>query len=168
MNHYGTIVVDNDYHLQLSNKKFKKMDEKSISGFKDFVKNKNLKFTSQRELILTALLKSKNHVSAEELYDMIRKTEPVIGQATVYRTLKILVEANLVNRLDFGDGMYRYEPNMEKKHHDHMVCKRCGKKIEFIDENIEVLQKKLATKYNFQLTGHRLYLFGYCQECQKK
>lgn len=141
-------------------------EEKSI--FADFLASRNLRMTPQRGLILDVFLRSASHITSEELYDRAKKKDRSIGQATVYRTLKLLSEAGLAREVDFGDGVIRYEHSYGHEHHDHIICERCGRQMEFVDERIEKLQQKLAEKFGFILTGHSMYLYGICEKCQKE
>jgi Fur family ferric uptake transcriptional regulator len=136
-----------------------------LSGF---LSRKNLRLTSQRSLILETFLKEEGHLTSEELYGIIKRKNKSIGSATVYRTLKLLSESGIARAVDFGDGVVRYEHKYGRAHHDHLICERCNKGIEVLDERIEALQKKLARKHGFILTGHKMYLFGLCPECRKK
>jgi len=136
-------------------------------NFLDYLKDKGLKSTSQRDAIFSFFLKSNKHFSVEELYREIQKSHPQIGYTTVYRTLKLLVEAGLAVEHQFGEGITRFEPVHKGKHHDHLVCLKCGKILEFENNQIEQLQMKIAKKYNFKLTDHKCVLYGYCSECKK-
>jgi len=135
--------------------------------FADYLARENLKMTPQRRLILDTMLKQKDHVSAEELYTRVKKKDSSVGQATVYRTLKLLNDAGLVEPLDFADGVTRYETCYGKKHHDHLICERCGKNIEIIDDIIEKRQDELADEHGFKLVRHKMYLYGVCPDCSK-
>lgn len=140
--------------------------EKEI--FDGYLAQKHLRETPQRGMILDAFLKREEHISAEQLYDIVKKTDPSIGQATVYRVLKLLVEAGLAREVDFGDGIMRYEHSYNHPHHDHLVCKGCGKTVEVMDAVIEELQKRVAESFRFELTDHEMYLYGYCEKCRGK
>lgn len=124
--------------------------------------------TLQRELILQIFLRREGHISAEQLYDLVKKRDPSIGQATVYRALKLLIEAGLAREIDFGDGVIRYEHKYNHPHHDHLICRGCGKTLEVVDSVIEKLQKRVAESYGFELTDHEMYLYGYCENCRQK
>jgi Fur family ferric uptake transcriptional regulator len=128
--------------------------------FAEYLADENLKMTPQRRIILDTLLKKNDHLSSEELY--------AIGQATVYRTLKLLSDSGLIEPLDFADGVTRYEPCYGKDHHDHLICEQCGKNIEIVDEVIERRQEQLAKEHGFTLLRHKMYLYGLCPECRKK
>ena len=136
--------------------------------FVDYLSEKNLKMTPQRRLILDTLIKQKDHLSSEELYAKVKRRDKSIGQATVYRTLKLLNEAGLVDPLDFDDGLTRYEFSYGEDHHDHLICERCGKNIEIFDEVIENRQEQLAKEQGFSLIKHKMYLYGICPDCKKK
>jgi Fur family ferric uptake transcriptional regulator len=137
------------------------------SIFEEYIAAKNLKMTPQRKLILDAFLEAGDHFSVDEFYSRLKKLDKSIGQATVYRTMKLLEEAGLARRLDYDPRTARYEQSDLTSHHDHLVCDRCGKVVEFESPRIEELQEILAKEKGFQLTGHRMYLFGICPECRK-
>ncbi|WP_338670155.1 Fur family transcriptional regulator [Pseudodesulfovibrio methanolicus] len=136
--------------------------------FAEYLANENLKMTPQRRIILDTLLKKNDHLSSEELYALVKKRDASIGQATVYRTLKLLSDSGLIEPLDFADGVTRYEPCYGKDHHDHLICEKCGKNIEIVDEVIERRQEQLAREHGFTLIRHKMYLYGLCPECRKK
>jgi Fur family ferric uptake transcriptional regulator len=133
-----------------------------------YLKNKDLKLTGQRKIILDAFLGIESHVTAEELYDIIKKNNPEIGVATVYRTLKILCEAGLANEVQFSDKVAHYEHLFDHQHHDHLICIQCGKYTEVCDPEIEELQQKLADRNNFKVIRHQMDLYGICENCLKK
>lgn len=134
--------------------------------FEEFLLAGTLKLTSQRLKILDYFLAYPGHVGTEELYDHIKRDDPRIGQATVYRTLKLLAEAGLAREVHFGDGITRYERLYGEKHHDHLICEQCGAFLEVVDERIEALQEELALRYGFTLTSHKMYLYGLCAQCR--
>jgi Fur family ferric uptake transcriptional regulator len=136
--------------------------------FAEYLANENLKMTPQRRVILDTLLKKNDHLSSEELYALVKKRDASIGQATVYRTLKLLSDSGLIEPLDFADGVTRYEPCYGKDHHDHLICEKCGKNIEIVDDVIERRQEQLAKEHGFTLMRHKMYLYGLCRECRKK
>src|ERR1035437_7305268 len=109
--------------------------------FNDFAVSKGLRSTRQRDTILDIFLSTHQHISVEELYLKIKSSKPGIGYATVYRTLKLFVEAGLAREILLHDGQTRYEQALAGEHHDHLVCTGCNAIIEFEDETIEKLQK---------------------------
>ena len=136
-----------------------------IDILENYISENNLKITKQRRAVLKTFLECKNHISVEELYNVVLKTEPKVGLATVYRTLALLTKSGLALEMDFGDGQKRYESTHNIVHHDHMVCTECGKIIEFNHPLIEKFQEEVAKENGFKITSHKLDLFGYCQDC---
>jgi Fur family ferric uptake transcriptional regulator len=141
---------------------------KEIIVLKNFLAKKNLRITSRRTTILETFLKEEGHFTAEELYKKVVKKNSSIGIATVYRTLKLFQEAGLARRSQFGRGEARYEHNYLHGHHDHLICKQCGKIMEFENPVIEKLQEQIANKHQFKVTSHRLEMFGICSKCDSK
>ena len=142
------------------------LDNEEIDVLEEYISENNLKITKQRRTVLKIFLECKNHVSVEELYNIVLKTEPKIGLATVYRTLALLTKSGLALEMDFGDGQKRYEGSYKSLHHDHMVCTECGKILEFNHPLIEKYQEEVAMQKNFKITSHKLDLFGLCQDCK--
>lgn len=136
--------------------------------FIDYLKSKGLKFTPQREAILDLFLKTERHVSTDEFYRLVRKRYPRIGYSTVFRTMKRILDSGIAREVDFGDGIVRYEHRMDHEHHDHLICLGCGRFIEVMSLRIEQLQEELAKRHNFNVVKHKMELFGYCKNCQKK
>lgn len=134
--------------------------------FTEYLAKQNLRMTSQRELILKTLCRQKKHVTAEQLYEILKRTDKSIGHATVYRTLKLLTEAGIARELNFGEGSVRYEPDTDNSHHDHLVCVKCGDNVEFFSEEIEKLQHEIAEKHGFELVDHSMNLYGTCAKCR--
>ncbi|OPX26606.1 MAG: transcriptional repressor [Campylobacteraceae bacterium 4484_166] len=141
--------------------------EKLIEQLKQIVKIKGLKYTKQREIVLEVVNKSKKHLTTEEIYNHIKKKgiDQNIGIATVYRSLLFLEEVALISSITLEKGIKKYEINNET-HHDHLVCIRCDKIIEFINETIENEQKNIARSYGFELMDHTMYLYGVCKDCK--
>lgn len=133
--------------------------------FGQYLRSQGLKNTNQRMTILEAFLDSTSHYSTEELYLLLRKKHPRIGYATVHRTLKLFAECGIAIELNFGDGQARYEPLNKEQHHDHLVCTRCGKVIEFTEPRIEKIQEDVAHQYGFIIINHRHELYGLCALC---
>ena len=134
--------------------------------FNDFAASKGLRSTRQRDIILDIFLSTHQHVSVEELYLKIKSSNPGIGQATVYRTLKLLVEAGLAREILLHDGQTRYEHVIAGEHHDHLVCTGCNTIIEFEDETIENLQKEIAARHGFLIKSHKMEMYGLCAKCK--
>ena len=120
---------------------------------------KGLRMTSQRKIIAHVLEDAADHPDVEELYKRASKIDPTISIATVYRTVKLFDEADILDKLEFGDGRARYE-DAEREHHDHLIDVNSGRVIEFMDSDIEKLQEKIAQKLGYKLMGHKLELYG--------
>ncbi|MEN8687397.1 MAG: transcriptional repressor [Desulfuromonadales bacterium] len=134
--------------------------------FKEFMLDKGLKSTRQREVILDEFLRVGSHISTEELYLRLRRKTPQIGYATVHRTLKLFAECGIAEQRHFGDGQARYEASDLDEHHDHLICVTCGKIVEFEDPRIERLQEEVARQHGFSIERHRLELYGCCESCR--
>ena len=115
--------------------------------------------TGQRRLIIKVLENSKDHPDVETLFERSNKIDNKVSIATVYRTVKLLQNAGILEKLEFNDGRSRFEDAV-RKHHDHLIDLDTGKVIEFIDEEIEYIQKKIANKLGYDLVGHKLELYG--------
>jgi len=135
--------------------------------FLEHIHRKGLKRTAQRDLILDVFLRIEEHLSSEDLYRLVQKEDPTVGQTTVYRTLKLLTEAGLAREVRFGDGRTHYEHNYKHQHHDHMICSECGKIIEFFSAELEAIQDAMAAKHKFEVQQHLLRIIGLCSECQR-
>lgn len=134
-------------------------------SFNSFAARQGLRSTRQRDIILDVFLSTHEHLSVEELYLKVRASHPGIGQATVYRTLKLFVEAGLAREMALPDGQTRYEHQLIGEHHDHLICTSCNAIIEFEDETIERLQQEVAQRHGFVLTNHKMQLYGVCPAC---
>tara|TARA_B100001121_G_C18179805_1_gene385164 strand:- start:41 stop:478 length:438 start_codon:yes stop_codon:yes gene_type:complete len=127
--------------------------------------SKGVKLTDQRKVIARVLSQSKSeygesdHPDVDELYNRVSKIDSKISIATVYRTVKLFEEAGILTKHDFKGGKARYEAIVES-HHDHLIDIKTGEIIEFVDEEIEMLQKKVAEKYGYKLVDHKLELYG--------
>jgi Fur family ferric uptake transcriptional regulator len=133
-----------------------------------FLKDKGLRATQQRDAVLRVFLERDAHVSVEELYERVRRTYPSVGHATVYRSMSLFVEAGIAKERRFHEGRVRYEPGVNVSHHDHLVCLHCGDIQEFEDPTIERIQRDIAGGRGFQVRYHRLELYGICALCQEQ
>ena len=133
--------------------------------------SKGVKLTEQRKIIAKVISESKaeygesDHPDVDELYNRVSKIDPKISIATVYRTVKLFEEAGILTKHDFKGGKARYEAMIES-HHDHLIDIKSGEIIEFVDEEIERLQKKVAEKYGYTLVDHKLELYGVKKKSQ--
>jgi Fur family ferric uptake transcriptional regulator len=134
---------------------------------RDYVASRGLKLTRQRELIADVFFRSGGHLKVEDLLERVREVDPQVSLATVYRTMKLLTECGLASPHRFGDRHTRYEPaEGEDEHHDHLICTRCQRIVEFYDPRIEALQDQVAADNGFRVTSHRMELYGICADCQ--
>jgi len=138
-----------------------------LEKFQAILKENTLKFTKQRELVLKFLYENDGHFTPEDIYTLLKQENPNIniGIATVYRTLTLLEGSSIVSSISFGVQGKKYELGL-KKHHDHLICTKCGDIIEFFDETIEDRQEEIAKKFNFQMTDHTMKIVGLCENCQ--
>ena len=121
--------------------------------------DKGVKLTDQRRIIAKVMTESQDHPDVDELYNRVSKIDSKISIATVYRTVKLFEEAGIVAKHDFKGGKARYE-QLNESHHDHLIDIKTGEIIEFVDNEIEKLQKKVAEKYGYKLVDHKLELYG--------
>ena len=121
--------------------------------------SKGVKLTEQRKIIAKVMSQSTDHPDVDELYKRVSKIDPKISIATVYRTVKLFEESGIVAKHDFKGGKARYE-ELSESHHDHLIDVKTGEIIEFVDDEIEKLQKKVADKYGYELVDHKLELYG--------
>ena len=142
--------------------------EQLLTDFKNLLKDNALKFTIQREVILQTLYKSDEHLTPESLHHLLQNNFPdlKIGIATVYRTLALLEDSDMVTSLSFGAQGKKYELGA-KEHHDHMICTSCGDITEFVDEEIENRQDAIAKELGFKISDHSMQIYGICKKCQK-
>ena len=131
----------------------------SLKTISERCKNAGIRMTGQRRLIIKVLENSKDHPDVETLFERSNKIDNKVSIATVYRTVKLLQNAGILEKLEFNDGRSRFEDAV-RKHHDHLIDLETGKVIEFIDEEIEHIQKKIAKKLGYDLVGHKLELYG--------
>lgn len=136
-----------------------------ITEISESLRRKGYRLTPQREAVIKILLENPNqHLAAEDIYAMVRKTHPEIGMATVYRTLDLLSSEKIINQLNFEEGYSRYELESQAHHH-HLICLKCGKITEFNDGLLEQVEEEIAKQHDFQIVGHLLKFYGYCPTC---
>jgi Fur family ferric uptake transcriptional regulator len=138
-----------------------------MAQFKDIgsrLSQKGYRMTPQRMMILEAIEGASGHISAEDIYQDIRKRYPGLNISTVYRTLELLKEMGMVTETDMGDGRVRFH-SAGHEHHHHLVCSRCGKVIDLDESMMSPLTDMLAEKYNFRADLKHLAIFGHCKSC---
>ncbi len=142
--------------------------------FKEMLKAKGLKVTNQRLVVLRVLDRHRDtHMAAEDIYELVKMESPDIGLATVYRTVQLLLEMKLVDRINLDDGCVRYEighlVDGESKHtHHHLICKSCGKVLSFNDDLLEGLESHIEAMTGFRVSDHELKFYGQCKDCVEK
>jgi len=138
------------------------------SIFQKHLRRVGLKQTAQRDIILRAFVDTREHLSTDELYRLVKKKDDTIGFTTVYRTLKLLAECGLASEVAFNDGITRYEAVYNRRNHHHMVCNECGSSVEFFSPQIERLEKEIGSANHYITTRHTFQIYGICEACQKK
>jgi Fur family ferric uptake transcriptional regulator len=131
---------------------------------------KGLRLTPQRQVVLEVMLNlGGQHYTADQVYEIVKAKSDDISLATIYRTLELFVEMNILRKFDSGDGIGRYEidPQNSEHYHHHLICLQCGKITEFKDDLLDDLEEVIAQKAGFRIADHCLRFFGYCQECDK-
>jgi Fur family ferric uptake transcriptional regulator len=132
----------------------------------EYLRERNLKVTPHRELILDTFLGQEGHRSVEDIYRSVKQLDPRVGYTTVYRTMKLLAECGLAREIDLADGITRYEHLFNHEHHDHMICMECGTSIEFFNSEIEAIQDAASRQLGFKVVDHKLQIYGLCRKCQ--
>ncbi|NNC88623.1 MAG: transcriptional repressor [Akkermansiaceae bacterium] len=134
-----------------------------------FIKAKGLRRTAQRDAIVDEIFASEEHFTADELWERLRGAGQGTSRATLYRTLSLLTEANLLQEIDLGDGQTTYDPNfLDRPSHNHLVCVDCGKVIEFEDEHLEVLNDCITRRLGFRAVKQSLRIEACCDELRTK
>ena len=142
------------------------MTQEAEKKFMEFLSQKDLKYTSQRRTILTESQRARGHFTADELLELTKKKDATISKATLYRTLALLTEGKILEEHDFGRGRKLYERLLGHAHHDHMICVKCKRIIEFENASVEKIQEQEAKKKGFKIIFHSHKLFGLCRSCQ--
>lgn len=144
----------------------------TMEELKKRLQQRQCKLTPQRQTVLQIFIDNpEKHLSAEDVYALLRADRSEIGLATVYRSLELLSEIFILHKIDFGDGRTRYELNEQdaKTHqHHHLICIKCGMVTEFAEDLLDNLEHDIAAKSNFKILDHQVKFYGYCQECQNK
>jgi Fur family ferric uptake transcriptional regulator len=136
--------------------------------FMEFLDQKNLRLTSQRQAIIDSVFGTEEHFTAEQLLEWSRRRDRSVSRATVYRTLPLLTESGLVREMDFGKDYKFYDPNYaDHPNHSHIICQDCDKIVEFESEKIEKLESEISHKLGFELKMQRLQISARCEELKK-
>lgn len=146
------------------------MNEEKV---KDLLREKGLKVTSQRLMVLNILsAHGDEHLTVEEIYDLAKEESPEIGLATIYRTVQVLLELHVIEKVTFDDGFARYELNGEETgsghRHHHAICTQCGKVYSLETDLLDTLEKQVFESLGFEVTDHEVELYGLCSACRRK
>lgn len=145
--------------------------EEKLEKIKQQLHSHNYKLTPQREATVRVLLEhEQDHLSAEDVYLLVKEKAPEIGLATVYRTLELLSELRIIHKMNFGDGVARYDlrDDNAEHHHHHLVCLNCGTVDEIFEDLLTGAEERVQTVYNFAILDHRLTFYGICHRCIDK
>ncbi len=142
--------------------------QRNLDQILERLQEKDYKLTPQRQLVVRILLGNMDkHLSAEDIYHLVKRENPDIGLATVYRTLELLSDLEILQKIDFGDGRSRYEfREAAHHHHHHLICTSCGRVEEFAEDLLEALEHQVAARSGFRVTDHQVKFFGLCRDCQ--
>lgn len=135
--------------------------------FRRYLRDHRQPVTRQRDLIAQIVFLSDDHPSVDAIIRRLRDAGEAVGTATVYRTLEVLVESGLVRAHDFGEGFKRYEPMAAQTHHEHLICERCGRVVEFQNVQLERMLPIIADEHAYQHQRHRVEIYGVCGECRR-
>jgi Fur family ferric uptake transcriptional regulator len=135
--------------------------------FRDYLRHRGLKFTPERRALLNEVLGNDSHFEAEQMLIALRGSDRRVAKATVYRTLPLLVNCGILRQVQFGDKLTRYEHAFGHDAHDHMVCRRCRRIIEFDSAELAQLRTRIAAEHRFHAVSHRFQITGLCSECSR-
>lgn len=144
----------------------------TMVDLKTMLQARQHKMTPQRQIVLQVFFDNPDeHLSAEDVHDLLKESHSEIGLATVYRSLELLCDLSILSKIEFGDGCARYElmsaePNGH--HHHHIICVKCGKVIEFKDDLLEPLENAIEKEFDFKIINHQVKFFGECKECYER
>jgi Fur family ferric uptake transcriptional regulator len=139
-----------------------------LERFRRHLREHHQPITRQRDLVAQVVFLSQDHLSVESIRRELRNRGEQVGLATVYRTLDLLVESGLVRAHEFGEGFKRYEPVGAQSDHEHLICQRCGRVVEFSNERLERMLPVLADEHGFQHRRHRVEIYGVCRTCRQQ
>jgi Fur family ferric uptake transcriptional regulator len=137
----------------------------AIQKFREYIKEKGLRNTPEREAIIDEIFSIHDHFDVDELFLRLRNKKKRISKASLYRTIPLLIDSGLIKEVYFENGHLHYEHIYGHKHHCHLRCVSCGKIVEFADDEIVTIQSRIGEKYDFEITSHRFELLGYCSQC---
>lgn len=146
-------------------------NEKAAEVFRTFLKRGKNRITPERFEVLDAALEHQGHFGADDLYVQLKNSNSKVSRATVYNTLELLAQCDLISKRNFGDNLNRYESNYKRQTHDHLICVECGKIVEFSDARISEIPKQISEKLGFDMNSYSFNIFARCKnekECKKR
>jgi len=138
-----------------------------IELFRSFIRRKGLRNTPEREEIIGEIFATNDHFDVDELFLRLRSKGSRVSKASIYRNIPLIMECGLIKEVWHEDGHMHYEPIYGQSHHCHLRCIKCGKVVEFVEEELQVIEKRLAEKHDFLVVDHRLDVVGYCSTCRR-
>ena len=127
-----------------------------------------LKQSSQRDTVLRVFLAAGDHLTTQELHNLVIKQAPSIGYTTVYRALRLFTQCGLATEVEFKDGVARFEHGLNRRSHHHMICASCGDSVEFFSAEIEEIVHRIGKRFRYETTTHRFQIYGTCEACLQK
>lgn len=149
--------IDNESNLMVD-------FQTALQKLREYIKENNLRFTTERVIILEEIFSFPPHFDTEKLFIHIREKHNYVSRATVYRTLELFHKIGIIKKENLGQDFARYELALDRPHHDHIICVVCGKVIEFYDETIERRQQEICEKHGMEMIRHQLQIFGRCKK----
>lgn len=138
-------------------------NEQATQIFKDFLKREKNRITPERFEVLDAAIEHEGHFGADDLYIKMKNSKSAVSRATVYNTLELLAQCELISKRNFGDNITRFESNFKKQTHDHLICVDCGRIIEFTDSRIKKIPKDISDSFDFEYLSYSFNIFGRCK-----
>lgn len=138
-------------------------NEKATEIFRDFLKRSKYRITPERFEVLSAALEYDGHFGADELYIVMKNSKSRVSRATVYNTLELLAQCDLLSKRNFGDNLTRFESNFKRQTHDHLICVECGKILEFSDTRIRKIPEEICENFEFDFDSYSFNIFGRCK-----
>ena len=136
--------------------------------FQDYIRQRGLRRTPEREEILRQIFAVHGHFDVDELYLQLKGQGSKVSKASIYRALPLFIDCGLIREVDFSDGHWHYEHIYGHDHHNHLRCLGCGEIQEFEEPTLQFLEEQLARTYNYRIKGHQLQVYGYCAACRRK
>lgn len=154
--------------IMKTNTKYSKEKDSVMRIFTSYLESKNYRKTRERFAILDEIYSVQGHFDVESLYEMLKTKKYTVSIATVYNTIELLLECNLIKKHQFGENTSRYEKSFECNNHDHLICTGCGAVVEFWNPIVKEIQETTSASTGFDVVYHVLYFYGLCPKCKSK